>query len=674
MARMRVVRRSASHSESSQKDSKCSANVCSMTKQKKEDANGISQRHMDPKEYRIATKIYVHGYGAIPVIKGDPKILPIKAQMFVAEKARLLRPRAIYICDGSSLERDYMLRILKQRGVAQELPALTNCCLISTDPRDASAIPIDPIITSESREQTETRQFGSKSLFAKWTSSFIMDVELDERFPAAMAGRTMYVVPFSLGPIGGRHSINGIQLTDSNYVALMTSICTRVSAAVWDCIEDKRFVRCIHSVGVQRPITYKLINNWPCVPELALLAMLPEKQEVWSYGTASESAVLCKNEVSLRLASVIAKKEGWLAEHMAIIAVTAPDKAEYFFGIAGSSASGKTSMAFLQPTIPGWKVEVIGEQVAWIRVGADGRLYASNPHSGFFLHISAFSQTKAVASKGFAKNAIYVNVGRTSQGKPCWGSSNVQGSSSELVNDWRGDPWNTNSGRPIEHVNAAVAVRYEDCSTTIHSQWESVKGVPLSAIIFCSRRSWGIPLIFEAFSWQHGVFQASTVRTDPADFAHAEACEEPIFDPMGMARFLGYCLRDYIEHWLSFNKPTNNLPKIFFVNLFLRGCNNEFEWPGFGDNIRIFEWIIQRVAEKTKDSAISTAIGLIPQQEAFNLQGLNVKWKELTTIPKIFWQNEVKAVRKIYDTILGANIPKVLVEEFKQLEKRLSRA
>ncbi|VDK57374.1 unnamed protein product [Anisakis simplex] len=388
-------------------------------------AAAISQCHQNSTEYRIITKFYIRGFGGVPLIKGDPKIIPIKAQVpiisrfhkFIAEKARLLRPRAIYICDGGEMEREDLIRELKQIGVAKELKAHNNCCLITTDQRDAHSMPIDPFIASDCITSTETNPVDTvdnpenifeplqnksghscqniqlrflrfsygRSVFAKWISPFEMGVELDERFPCAMAGmfarrysstnlvkssyfaaylqrilripiltfeklkrsqrnyqlylmlsgtelagRVMYVLPFSLGPIGGRFSANAIQLTDSPYVALITVTCAsvkvfRVSPAVWDCIHDKRFVRCVHSVGVQRPIIYKLENNWPCVPELALLAMsakTPEEREVWSYGTGNESAISCLSEISLRLASMVARDEGWLAEHMAVIAVT----------------------------------------------------------------------------------------------------------------------------------------------------------------------------------------------------------------------------------------------------------------------------------------------------------------------------------------------------------------
>ncbi|VDK17508.1 unnamed protein product [Anisakis simplex] len=353
-------------------------------------AAAISQCHQNSTEYRIITKVYIRGFGGVPLIKGDPKIIPIKAQKFIAEKARLLRPRAIYICDGGEMEREDLIRELKQIGVAKELKAHNNCCLITTDQRDAHSMPIDPFIASDCITSTETNPVDTvdnpenvfeplqnksshscqniqwrflrfsygRSVFAKWISPFEMGVELDERFPCAMAGmfarqdsstnlvkssvhnetinylmlsgtelagRVMYVLPFSLGPIGGRFSANAIQLTDSPYVALITVTFFRVSPAVWDCIHDKRFVRCVHSVGVQRPIIYKLENNWPCVPELALLAMsakTPEEREVWSYGTGNESAISCLSEISLRLASMVARDEGWLAEHMAVIAVT----------------------------------------------------------------------------------------------------------------------------------------------------------------------------------------------------------------------------------------------------------------------------------------------------------------------------------------------------------------
>ncbi|KHN81991.1 Phosphoenolpyruvate carboxykinase [GTP] [Toxocara canis] len=631
----------------------------------------ISQGCMSVKEYRIITEFYISGYGSIPVIKGDPTIMPLKAQLFVAEKAKLMRPQAIYICDGSLLERMDLTKKITQNRVARTLEALSDCYLITTDPRDASTMARHPVVCTKNRERVGIRHRDANSKFAKWISQFTLGLELDERFPAAMNGRVMYVVPFSLGPIGSMNSLNCIQLTDSAYVALMTSVCARVSASVWDSIGNKQFIRCIHSVGIRRPAYCRLTNNWPCAPDRRFLALHANNREVWSYGTGSEDAILCKNEVALRLASITAKQEGWLAERMAIIAVTAPDKVEHFIGVAGPDGCGKSCLTFLQTTTPEWKIKVIGNEVAWIRLGDDGRLYASSPLNGLFFHINGFNPTKSSMGKEFlSKDAIFTNVGYTSQGYPCWSSCDMHSVPGEVTYDWRGEPWNNNSEGTIEHPQASVAIRCNKCPA-LHSQWESDKGVALSAIIFCTRRHTGIPLVFEALTWKQGVFQAATIRTDSPKSAQEG---ELTFDPMGMAAFLGYSFGDYLKHWLSFDKPKTKLPKLFFVNLFQRGSNNEYLWPGFRDNIRILAWIIRRITSGPEDGVVKSYVGLVPKEESINLTGLNVKWDELIATPKAFWISETKALRKIFDTILGADIPKGIADEFLEIGKRLSAA
>uniref|UniRef100_A0A915C1P2 phosphoenolpyruvate carboxykinase (GTP) n=3 Tax=Parascaris univalens TaxID=6257 RepID=A0A915C1P2_PARUN len=657
-------------------DAKTYFHVYSMTRKPKKrtrqlQRESISQRCMGTREYRVITEIHINGYGSIPVVKGDPRILPEEAQLFVFEKAKLMRPRAIYICDGSQLEVMNLKRKITQMGMGKALEALIDCHLVTTDTRDASTSLVQPSVCSDDRWPSGMWHLEGIS-FAKRISHCMMSLELDERFPASMSGRVMYVIPFSLGPIGAVDSFSGIQLTDSPYIALMTSICARVSASLWDCIEGDRFIRCIHSVGVQRPSYCSNNNNYPCSPEQQRFQVVyPKKREVWSYGIGSEDAVLCKNEVSLRLASVIAKEEGWLAERMTIIAISDSDKTEHFFGLAGPDGCGKSCMAFLRPTIPGWKVEVLGDEVAWIRVGSDRRLYASTPLNGFFLHISGFDPSKQCGSEFLSKNAIFTNVGYTSLGYPCWSTCNMRCNPGEVTYDWCGKSCSNNDERTIEHPQASVAVRCINCPT-MHAQWESSNGVPLSAIIFCTRRHTGVPLISEAFTWQHGVFRASTIRADALNSKRGENQVEPIFDPMGMARFLGYSFGDYLKHWLSFDKSNNRLPKLFFINLFQSGSNNEYLWPGYGDNIRIFEWIIRRISSPSVSSVIDTPVGFVPAQESINLKGLCVKWNELIATPKEFWMNEMTAVRKIFDNILDTNLPKEICEEFSGTERRLS--
>ncbi|VDK58895.1 unnamed protein product [Anisakis simplex] len=328
-----------------------------ITKKRRIRRRNISQRCLKASDFRLVTEFYINGYGAVPVIAGDPRILPSEAQLFVARKAKLMRPRAICICDGSQEERTNFIENMQRKGFMKQLEALRECYLVMTDPRDAIAQNYQQNIVTPKRERLETRTHDVIPRFAKWMSPVTFNLELVDRFSAAMFGRVMYVIPFSLGPIGSKNSLNCIQITDSEYVAIMTSICARVSSSVWDSMENGNFIGCVHSVGVPRPVNLNnATTNWPFAPYAKFMALDVEKRVIWSVGCGCEDAILCKTEAALRMASLVGKRERWLAERMTVIAITAPDKSEHFIGLAGPDGSGKTTLAFMQPTLPGWQV------------------------------------------------------------------------------------------------------------------------------------------------------------------------------------------------------------------------------------------------------------------------------------------------------------------------------
>uniref|UniRef100_A0A914WMX2 Phosphoenolpyruvate carboxykinase [GTP] n=1 Tax=Plectus sambesii TaxID=2011161 RepID=A0A914WMX2_9BILA len=610
---------------------------------------------------------------------GDFHLLPAKVQRFVTEKVELMRPRGIYICDGSQHEADEITNKLIERGMLSPLKAYENNYICRTDPRDVARVESKTWMVTPDKYQTVTHTpEGVEPIMAHWLAPNDFSSELDSRFPGCMSGRIMYVIGFSMGPIGGPLSKIGVQLTDSNYVVLCMRIMTRMSPAIWDSLGDADFVRGIHSVGVPRPVREKVINHWPCNPDRVLIAHRPAEREIWSFGSGyGGNSLLGKKCFALRIASNIARDEGWMAEHMLIMGVTNPQGHERFIAAAFPSACGKTNLAMLEPTIPGWKVRVVGDDIAWMKFGADGQLYGINPENGFFGVAPGTShKTNPMAMESFQKNSIFTNVAETVDGEYYWEGleDEIKNPKVEMIN-WLGQKWHIGDAGKAAHPNSRFTAPAAQCPI-IHPDWESPKGVPIDAIIFGGRRPEGVPLVFETFSWIHGIFVAACLKSETT--AAAEFTGKSIMhDPFAMRPFMGYNFGQYLQHWMDLaNAPkgeaARKVPKIFHVNWFRTNKEGKFLWPGFGDNIRVIDWIIRRL-DGDDSHALKTPIGYVPTEGSINMDGLDpVKWDELMSVPKEYWQEDAKEVRKFFETQVGIDLPAEIRRELDEQEKRVA--
>ncbi|GMR42506.1 hypothetical protein PMAYCL1PPCAC_12701 [Pristionchus mayeri] len=641
-----------------------------------------SLQPLDKDDFSVVTEIVTHRLNHIPIFKGDFASLPPKVQRFIAEKAELMNPAGIYICDGSQKEADDIVDKLVERGVLTPLKAYENNYLCRTDPRDVARVESKTyMVTKEKYDSVCRVPEGVKGIMGQWMSEEQFGVELDGRFPGCMNGRPMYVIPFSMGPIGGPLSKIGIELTDSSYVVLCMRTMTRMGNPVLDALGDNDFVRCIHSVGLPRPVRQKVINHWPCNPEKVLIAHRPKEREIWSFGSGyGGNSLLGKKCFALRIACNIGKDEGWMAEHMLIMGITNPEGQERFVAAAFPSACGKTNLAMLEPTVPGWKVRVVGDDIAWMKFGADGRLYAINPEAGFFGVAPGTShKTNPMAMESFQKNSIFTNVAETADGEYFW-----EGLEKELkekrgyteeelkhleITNWLGDRWHIGDEGKAAHPNSRFTAPAGQCPI-IHPNWEAPEGVPIDAIIFGGRRPEGVPLVYESFSWEHGVLIGSLVKSE-ATAAAEYTGKQVMHDPMAMRPFMGYNFGRYLQHWLDLGKAPHKAPKIFHVNWFRETSDHKFLWPGFGDNIRVLDWILKRV-DGVEDIADKTAIGYIPKRGSLDLTQLpRINWNELMSIPKPYWEEDVVESRHFLEAQVGPDLPKVLYEELDQLEKRV---
>ncbi|GMT19329.1 hypothetical protein PFISCL1PPCAC_10626 [Pristionchus fissidentatus] len=633
-------------------------------------------------DFSVVTEVVTHRLNHIPIFKGDFSSLPPKVQRFVAEKAELMNPAGIYICDGSQKEADDIVDKLVERGVLTPLKAYENNYLCRTDPRDVARVESKTFMVTKEKYDTVCRvPEGVKGIMGQWMSEEQFGVELDARFPGCMNGRPMYVIPFSMGPIGGPLSKIGIELTDSSYVVLCMRTMTRMGTAILDTLGDDDFVRCIHSVGLPRPVRQKVINHWPCNPEKVLIAHRPKEREIWSFGSGyGGNSLLGKKCFALRIACNIGRDEGWMAEHMLIMGITSPEGKERFVAAAFPSACGKTNLAMLEPTVPGWKVRVVGDDIAWMKFGADGRLYAINPEAGFFGVAPGTShKTNPMAMESFQKNSIFTNVAETVDGEYFW-----EGLEKELkekkgyteedlkhleITNWLGERWHVGDEGKAAHPNSRFTAPAGQCPI-IHPDWEAPEGVPIDAIIFGGRRPEGVPLVYESFSWQHGVLIGSLVKSE-ATAAAEYTGKQVMHDPMAMRPFMGYNFGRYLQHWLDLGKAPHLAPKIFHVNWFRESSDHKFLWPGFGDNIRVLDWILKRV-DGMEDVAEKTAIGYIPKRGSLNMTDLpRVNWGELMSIPKDYWKEDMVESRQFLEAQVGPDLPKVLYDELDQLEERV---
>ena len=588
---------------------------------------------------------------------------------WVSQIATLTKPDQIQWCDGSANELESIQALLIRQGTIEALNQQTrpNSFIARTDPRDVARVEERTFICSEQESDAGPTN--------NWMEPSVMRTLMRERFIGSMRGRTMYVIPFSMGPIGSPFARYGIEITDSPYVVASMHTMTRVSQKVLEEIQTgKPWVPAVHSVGM--PLVDAQENKiddvaWPCNPEEVYVVHYPETREIWSYGSGyGGNSLLGKKAMSLRIGSVQGRDEGWLAEHMLLIRVTSPENKRYHLAAAFPSACGKTNLAMLRPTIPGWKVETLGDDIVWIAPGENGKLRAINPENGLFGVAPGTSEaTNRAAMDSMDQNVLFTNVATTSEGDVWW-----EGMSKEPpanLTDWHGNPWNKDSGTLAAHPNSRFCFPMSN-TATLCDDWESPEGVELDAILFGGRRATNVPLVVQSRSWQHGVFMGATISSE-----QTAAAEGPVGvlrrDPFAMLPFCGYNMADYFSHWLSFAEriEEQSLPKIFQVNWFRKGSDGGFLWPGFGENSRVIDWIISRLENRSEGQ--QSPIGSMPQLSELNLDGLNFaegELEELFEVDPESWLYEVRSIEEFFDGF-GEKLPQKLRAELIELETRL---
>ncbi|XP_063281717.1 phosphoenolpyruvate carboxykinase, cytosolic [GTP] [Pelobates fuscus] len=605
------------------------------------------------------------------VTQGDLHALHQDVSDFIVINARICQPDDIHICDGSEEENKKVLHLMEETGMIKRLTKYENCWLARTDPRDVARIESKTVIVTQEQRDTVPVAKSGISQLGRWMSEDDFEKAFKSRFPGCMKGHTMYVIPFSMGPIGSPLSKIGIQLTDSPYVVASMRIMTRMGTAVLESLGDGEFVKCLHSVGCPLPLKKPLVNNWLCNPEQTLIAHIPERREIISFGSGyGGNSLLGKKCFALRIASRIAKEEGWLAEHMLILGITNPEGKKKYFAAAFPSACGKTNLAMMKPSLPGWKIECVGDDIAWMKFDEHGNLRAINPENGFFGVAPGTSvKTNPNAMETIRNNTIFTNVGETSDGGIYWEGMGANLPPGVTLTSWKNKDWTRDDGEPCAHPNSRFCTPASQCPI-IDPAWESSKGVPIEGIIFGGRRPAGVPLVYEALNWQHGVFVGSSMRSEATAAAEHKG-KVIMHDPFAMRPFFGYNFGRYLSHWLSMEHlPSARLPKIFHVNWFRKDKEGNFLWPGYGENIRVLEWMFNRI--NAEASAEETAIGYVPAEGSMNLKGLgDVNTEELFEISKEFWEEEVADIRRYFDDQVNADLPYEIESELNKLEERI---